>query len=129
MKTKATLLLAAILAAGSAAADPGEQANPRNPNDSRAFDVMDTDQGPPTATDRLYAKPKHKKHSKKHRSAETEPYDASSMGASGTTGVTGSGTELQTPPPVSNELRNDVRNDVRTQPDRELAPDQPRTER
>lgn len=122
MNTKATLLLAAIVAAGSAAANAGaQQVNPRNPNDSRAFDVMETDQGPPTATDHLYAKPKHKKAGKKHRSAETQPYDASSMGASGTTGATGSGTETQPIPPVSEDLR--------TQPDRELAPDEPRIDR
>jgi hypothetical protein len=121
MKTKATLLLAAILAAGSAAAQTGEQVNSRNPNDTRAFDVMETDQGPPTAADRQYAKPKHKKH-KKHRSAETQPYDASSMGASGTTGVTGSGLEPQSPPPpISDDLRN--------QPDREVPPNEPRIDR
>jgi hypothetical protein len=126
MNTKAILLLAGILAAGSAATTAGaQQVNPRNPTDSPAFDVMETDQGPPTATDRLYAKPKHKKHSKKHRSADMQPYDnaaTSSMGASGTTGVTGSGAEPQpAPPPVSDELRG--------QPDRELAPDEPRIER
>lgn len=121
MNTKATLLLAAIVAAGSAASAGAQQVNPRNPSDSRAFDVMETDQGPPTATDRLYAKPKHKKASKKHRSAETQPYDASSMGASGATSTTGSGTETQPIPPVSEDLR--------TQPDRELAPDEPRVDR
>lgn len=124
MNTKVTLLLAAILAAGSAAAQTGTQVNPRNPTDSRAFDVMEIDQGPPTATDRLYAKPKHMKHSKKHRSAEYQPADTttSSMGASGSTGATGSGIEPPQPaPPVSQDLPR--------QPDRELAPDEPRVDR
>ncbi|GAB2869111.1 hypothetical protein GCM10027277_42800 [Pseudoduganella ginsengisoli] len=121
MSTKATLLLAAVLAAGSAAQAGAQQVNPRNPSDSRAFDVMETDQGPPTAADRLYAKPKHKKHGKKHRSADTQPYDSttSSMGASGAAGVTGSGTEV--PPPVTQ--------DVPGQPDRETPPGEPRIER
>jgi hypothetical protein len=120
MNTRATLLLAGILAAGSAFAGPGVQEyNARNPNDSRAFDVMDTDQGPPTAADREYAKPKHKKH-KKHKMTETQPADVSSMGDSGATGATGSGAELRDPPPVSQ--------DIRTLPDYEPAPDQPRVE-
>jgi opacity protein-like surface antigen len=93
MKTKLTLILAAMLAAGSAATQAGaQQVNPRNPSDSRAFDVMETDQGPPTATDRLYAKPKHKKHGKKtQRSADTQQSDMSSSGVSGAQGTTGSG--------------------------------------
>lgn len=124
MNTKVTLLLATILAAGSAAAQTGTQVNPRNPTDSRAFDVMETDQGPPTATDRLYAKTKHMKHSKKQRSAEYQPSDSttSSMGSSGSTGTTDSGIDQPQPvPPVSQDLA--------PQPDRELAPDEPRVDR
>jgi hypothetical protein len=122
MNTKVTLLLAAIVAAGSAAAQTGTQVNPRNPTDSRAFDVMETDQGPPTATDRLYAKPKHMKPGKKQRSAETEPLDTSSMGASGSTGQTGSGVAPpKATPPVSQDLP--------PQPDREIPPDEPRIDR
>lgn len=126
MNTKATLLLAAIVAAGSATAQTGAQVNPRNPSDSRAFDVMETDQGPPTATDRLYAKPKQNKHSKmrnpKQRSAETQPVNTSSMGASGSTSETGSGVAPpQVIPPVSEDLPG--------QPDREIPPDQPRIDR
>ena len=125
MKTKATLLLAAILAAGSAAAHPGaQQVNPRNPTDSRAFDVMETDQGPPTAVDRLYAKSRHDKPGKRgKRSADTWQDEASgtaTMGASGAAGVTGSGGDA---PPVQ------TRDDLRTQPDREVAPDEPRIDR
>ena len=123
MNTKVTLLLATVLAAGSAAAQTDSQVNPRNPTDSRAFDVMEVDQGPPTATDRLYAKPRHMKHSKKHRSAENQPSgtDTSSMGSSGNTGATGSGNAPQAVPPVSQDLPR--------QPDRELAPDEPRVDR
>lgn len=122
MNTKATLLLAAIVAAGSATAQTDPPVNPRNPSDSRAFDVMETDQGPPTAADRLYAKPKHKKPNKKPRSAETQPQDTSSMGASGNTGKTGSGVAPSpSTPPVSEGLR--------TQPDREIPTDQPRIDR
>jgi len=126
MNTKATLLLAALVAAGSAAAQSGTEVNPRNPTDSRAFDVMETDQGPPTATDRLYAKPKLKKPDKKvgakHRAAETQPRDMSSMGASGSTSETGSGaTPPQSAPPVSEDLPD--------QPDREIPPNEPRIDR
>lgn len=122
MNPKAILLLAAIVAAGGAAAQTGAQVNPRNPSDSRAFDVMEIDQGPPTATDRLYAKPMHKKHGKKQRSAQNQPVDTATMGASGNTGVTGSGeAPSQAVPPVSQDLP--------PQPDREIPPDAPRIDR
>ncbi len=135
MNTKISLLLAAVLAAGSAAAQTGDvQVNPRNPTDSPAFDVMETDQGPPTAADRQYAKPKHKKHGKKHRSADTQPYDGSTMnstGASGNTGTTGSGMAPQWQQPSSqpSQQSQPQSGDLRSQPDRETTPDQPRVDR